>query len=309
MEKNVISNGLKALVTGGAGFIGSNLVDELINQGYNVTVLDNLSTGKKENLNPKAKFVEADITNLEQIKPHFSGIDYVFHLAALPRVQWSIENPIETHNANVNGTLNVLVAARDAKVKRLVYSASSSAYGDADKLPLTEDMLPMPMSPYGLHKYVGEHYARLFSLLYGLETVSLRYFNVYGPRMAFEGAYVTVIAVFLKQKKEGKKMTITGDGTQTRDFTYVGDVVRANIAAATSQKAGKGEVINIGAGDNQSVNEVAEKLGGEFEHIAPRIEPHDTLADTSKAKELINWQAQVGFDEGIRKAVKWFESL
>jgi len=300
---------MKALVTGGAGFIGSNLVDELIKQDYEVLVLDNLSTGKIENLNPKAKFVQADITNLEQIKPHFLGIDYVFHLAALPRVQWSIENPIESHNANVNGTLNVMLAARDAKVKRLVYSASSSAYGDVTVLPLVENMLPMPMSPYGLHKYVGEHYAHLFSLLYGLETVSLRYFNVYGPRMAFAGAYVTVIAVFLKQKKDGQKMTITGDGSQTRDFTYVGDVVRANILASQSAKVGQGQVINIGAGHNYSVNEIAKRLGGEVEHIAPRIEPHDTLADTSKAKELLDWQPQVDLDEGVKKTVEWFNGL
>ncbi|MFA6254969.1 MAG: SDR family oxidoreductase [Patescibacteria group bacterium] len=300
---------MKALVTGGAGFIGSNLVDELIKQGHEVVILDNLSTGKKENLNPQAKFVEADITNLEQIKPHFAGIDYVFHLAALPRVQWSIENPIETHNANINGTLNVFLAARDAKVKRLVYSASSSAYGDTQILPLKEDLLPAPMSPYGLHKYVGEHYARLFSLLYGLETVSLRYFNVYGPRMAFEGAYVTVMAIFLRQKKEGQKMTITGDGTQTRDFTYVGDVVNANILASLSPKVGKGEVINIGAGQNYSVNEIAKRLGGEVEHIAPRIEPHDTLADNLKARNLLDWNPQINLETGLKKTAEWFESL
>lgn len=300
---------MKTLVTGGAGFIGSNLVDELINQGHEVLVLDNLSTGKIENLNPKARFIQADITNLEQIKPHFAGIDYVFHLAALPRVQWSIENPIESHNANINGTLNVLLAARDAKVKRLVYSASSSAYGDTQVLPLKEDLLPLPMSPYGLHKYVGEHYARLFSLLYGLETVSLRYFNVYGPRMAFEGAYVTVVAIFLQQKKEGKKMTITGDGTQTRDFTFVSDVVAANILAATSPRVGKGEVFNIGIGNNCSVNEIAKRLGGEVEHIASRIEPHDTLADNLKARNLLDWNPQVNLEDGLKKTVEWFESL
>jgi len=299
----------KLLITGGAGFIGSNLVDELINQGHEVVVLDNLSTGKKENLNPEAKFIKADIVDLEQIKPHFIGIDYVFHLAALPRVQWSIENPVEAHNANINGTLNVLLAARDARVKRLVYSASSSAYGDTDKLPTKEDQLPQPMSPYGLHKYVGEHYARLFSLLYGLETVSLRYFNVYGPKMAFEGAYCTVIATFLKQKKEGKKMTITGDGTQTRDFTYVGDVVRANILASQSDKVGRGEVINIGAGNNYSVNEIANQLGGDVEFISPRVEPHDTLADNSRARELLGWKPEVELEDGIKKTVEWFESL
>ena len=298
---------MKALVTGGAGFIGSNLVDELIKQGNQVRVIDNLSTGKKENLNPRAEFVLADITNLEEIKPHFAGIDCVFHLAALPRVQWSIENPIETHNANINGTLNVFLAAKDAKVKRLVYSASSSAYGDNPVMPLKEDFLPAPMSPYGLHKYVGEHYARLFALLYGLETVSLRYFNVYGPRLAFAGAYVTVIAVFLRQKSEGKKMTIIGDGSQTRDFTFVQDVVRANILASQSDKVGKGEVVNIGGGDNHSVNEIAAKIGGETEYIAARIEPHDTLADTSKAKELLGWEPQVNFDEGLRRTVELFD--
>ncbi len=299
----------KTLVTGGAGFIGSNLVDELINQGNEVLVLDNLSTGKKENINPKAKFVQADITNLDEIKPHFVGIDYVFHLAALPRVQWSIENPIESHNANINGTLNVLLAARDAKVKRFIYSASSSAYGDTQTLPLRENFLPMPMSPYGLHKYVGEHYAHLFSLLYGLETVSLRYFNVYGPRMAFEGAYVTVIAVFLRQKKEGKKMTIWGDGTQTRDFTFVSDVVSANISASQSTKVGKGEVINIGAGNNYSVNEIAKRLGGDKENLSPKIEPHDTLADNSKAKELLGWTPYISLKEGIEKTTEWFSKI
>lgn len=299
---------MKALVTGGAGFIGSNLVDALIERGDEVIILDNLSTGKRENLNPKAKFVEADITNLEQIKPYFTGVDYVFHFAALPRVQESIINPIQTHNANINGTLNVLLAAKDAGVKRVVYSASSSAYGNADKLPLTEDMLPKPLSPYGLHKYVGEHYARLFSLLYGLETVSLRYFNVYGPRLSFTGAYALVIGVFLRQKAAGEKLTITGDGNQTRDFTYVGDVVSANILAAQSDKIGKGEVINIGAGDNQSVNQVAELIGGEVIHIEPRIEPHDTLADNSKAKELLDWTSQVNFADGIKKTIDWFES-
>lgn len=300
---------MKTLVTGGAGFIGSNLTDALIDQGHEVTVLDNLSTGKKENINPKAKFVEADITNLEQIKPHFEGVDYVFHLAALPRVQVSIEDPVTTHNININGTLNVFLAARDAKVKRVVYSASSSAYGDTNVLPTKEDLLPAPMSPYGLHKYVGEHYARLFSLLYGVETVSLRYFNVYGPRMAFEGSYCTVIAVFMQQKKEGKKMTITGDGTQTRDFTYVGDVVAANILASKSEKVGKGEVINIGAGKNYSVNEIADRLRGETQNIESRIEPHDTEADNSKARELLGWQPKVELEQGLKNTVDWFEGL
>ncbi|RJQ31414.1 SDR family oxidoreductase [Candidatus Parcubacteria bacterium] len=299
----------KVLVTGGAGFIGSNLVKELVNANDEVTIIDNLSTGKKENIHPRAKFVKADITDFEQIKPHFKGMDFVFHMAALPRVPYSIDHPVETHNININGTLNVLLAAKEAKVRRLVYSASSSAYGNSERLPLKEDQLPQPMSPYGLHKYVGEHYAKLFFLFYGLETVSLRYFNVYGPNMAFSGAYCLVIAVFLKQKKEGQPLTITGDGTQTRDFTFVFDVVRANILAAKSDKVGKGEVINIGAGHNHSVNEVAKIIGGPTVNIAPRVEPHDTLADNTLAKKLLDWQPEVDFNEGMKRTIEWFEKL
>lgn len=295
-------------MTGGAGFIASNLVDELISRGHQVRIIDNLSTGKKENLNPQAEFIQVDIRKLDEIKPHFVGVDGVFHFAALPRVQLSIDDPITSNDININGTLNVLIAARDAKSGKVVYSASSSAYGDNDKMPLTEDMLPNPISPYGLQKYVGEHYARNFFVLYGLPTVSLRYFNVYGPRMAMSGGYLTVISVFLQQKRDGKKLTATGDGTQTRDFTYVGDAVRANIMAMASDKVGKGEVINIGGGHNYSVNEIAAKIGGELEYIAPRIEPHDTLADTSKAKELIGWQPEVNINEGIARTKEWFAS-
>src|SRR3989338_4039802 len=269
---------MKALVTGGAGFIGSNLTDALIAQNHEVIVLDNLSTGRRENVHPRARLVEADITNRQHLMPHFAGVDWVFHCAALPRVQLSIEDPVATNDANVNGTLNVLLSAREAKVKRVVYSASSSAYGNAATLPLQETMLPSPMSPYGLQKYVGEHYARLFSLLYGLPTVSLRYFNVYGQRMASSGAYLTVIAVFLQRKARGETLTIYGDGTQTRDFTFVGDVVAANLLAASSDTVGRGEVMNIGAGRNYSVNEIARRIGGVVEYLPPRVEPHDTLA-------------------------------
>ncbi|OGY45114.1 MAG: hypothetical protein A2729_05505 [Candidatus Buchananbacteria bacterium RIFCSPHIGHO2_01_FULL_39_14] len=300
---------MKILVTGGAGFIGSNLVDALINQGHQVKVLDNLSTGKKENINSKADFVLVDITDLEAIKPHFQGIDYVFHVAALPRVQLSIEDPIKTHQININGTLNILLAARDAKVKKVIYSASSSALGSNKNLPAREDFLPIPISPYALQKYVGEHYCRLFSLLYDLPTVSLRYFNVYGPRMAFSGAYLTVIAVFLQQKKEGKKLTITGDGSQTRDFTFVSDVVAANILAMENEKIGHGEVFNIGCGDNHSVNEIAKLMKGETENIPPRIEPHDGLADITKAKEILGWQPKIKIEEGIKRTVDWFNFL
>src|SRR3989338_3972613 len=209
----------KCLVTGGAGFIGSNLADELIKQGHNVVIIDNLSTGKQEYVNSKAEFHKADIRNLNEIKPLFLGIDYVFHLAAFPRVQPSIEDPATANDINLNGTLNVLIAARDAKVKKVVYSASSSAYGDQGRMPLTEDMPAHPLSPYGLQKYVGELYCRLFSDIYGLPTVSLRYFNVYGRRQALAGAYCLVMGLFIQQRKEGQPMTITGDGNNRRDYT------------------------------------------------------------------------------------------
>lgn len=287
------------VVTGGAGFIGSHIAESLVARGDRVRVLDNLSTGKRENLPEKAEFFEGDITDLEGIRPAFAKVDGVFHCAALPRVQVSIERPLETHHANITGTLNVLLAARDAGVRRLVYSASSSAYGDTDHLPEPETLPARPKSPYGLQKYVGEHYARLFAELYKLETVSLRYFNVYGPRMADKGAYVTVISVFLRQRKAGQPLTITGDGTQTRDFTHVRDVVDANLRVIDSPRTWRGEVINIGAGANRSVNEVAALIGGPVTHIPPLIEPHDTLADNRLAHELLSWRPTVDFAAAV----------
>ncbi|MGC9605459.1 MAG: SDR family oxidoreductase [Minisyncoccia bacterium] len=290
----------KVVVTGGAGFIGSNLVEALIEEGYDVHVVDNLSAGKREHVHPRATLHIVDIRHKEDLLPIFGGSRYVFHLAALPRVQYSIENPVETHEVNITGTLNVLEAAREAGVERLIYSASSSAYGDQPKMPLREDMPALPKSPYGMQKHAGELYCRVWSEVHGLETVSLRYFNVYGPRQSEEGAYALVIAKFIKQKREGKPMTITGDGTQTRDFTHVVDVVRANILAAKSKKVGRGEVINIGGGRNISVKRIAELLGGPFVHIEPRLEPHDTLADYTKAKELLGWEPTIVIEEGIK---------
>ncbi len=281
---------MNVLITGGAGFIGSNLVDELIAQGNEVVIIDNLSTGKKENLNPNAEFYELDIRNLEKIKPLFTGIDYVFHLAAMPRIQASIDNPILSNDINLNGTLNVLIAARDAKVKKVIYSASSSAYGDQTKMPLHEDMPARPMSPYGLQKHASELYCKLFSELYGLPTVSLRYFNVYGNRQVLEGAYCLVMGIFIRQRLANEPMTIIGDGEQRRDFTSVIDVVRANIMAVESDKVGNGEVINIGRGKNYSVNELAKLIGGPTINMPPRIEPKETLADNSRARELLGWE-------------------
>src|SRR5262249_32816966 len=213
------------LVIGGAGFIGSHLARHLADQTFRVRVLDNLSTGRSDRIDPRAEIVEADIRQLEEIRSTFAGVDTVFHTAALPRVPLSIEKPIETHLVNVVGTLNVLVAARDAAVRRVIYSGSSSVYGNQPRMPLTEDMCPAPLNPYGLQKLTAEQYVRLFHQHYGTETLTLRYFNVFGPAMPTEGAYVTVISAFLRQKRDGLPMTIHGDGEQTRDFTHVSDVV------------------------------------------------------------------------------------
>lgn len=294
----------KCIVTGGAGFIGSNLVDELIKKGDEVIIIDNLSTGKKENINQKAEFHEVDMRDLEKIKPLFKGVDYVFHLAAAARVQPSIQDPITYNDINLNGTLNILVAAKDAGVKKVIYSASSSAYGDQKIMPLREDMPVHTLSPYGLQKYMGELYCRLFSDIYGLPTVSLRYFNVYGNRQLLEGAYCLVMGIFVHQRLAGEPMTIVGDGEQRRDFTSVVDTVRANILAAESDKVGKGEVINIGRGKNYSVNELAKMIGGPTVNMPPRIEPKETMADNSFAKELLGWEPTVNLPEWLEEYKK-----
>lgn len=284
----------KVVVTGGAGFVGSNLTDELLNQGYKVTIIDNLSTGKQENINPKASFEYSDINlmDYDKLVDLLKGVDTIFHCAAFPRVQPSILDPLTSNKANVDVTLKLLMAARDAKVRRVVYSASSSAYGNTDIVPTHEDVKTNPMSPYGLQKLIGEEYCRLFHMLYGLETVSLRYFNVYGERMATTGAYCTVMGIFANQLLNKQPLNITNDGEQRRDFTYVKDVVQANILAMTSEKAGKGEIYNIGAGNNYSVNEVADMMGGEKVYGEKRIEPYLTLADNTKAKTVLGWDPQ-----------------
>ena len=293
------------LVTGGAGFIGNNLCEALLKEGHAVRVLDNLSTGKRENLPSNIELFEKDFTRLEDIRSAFVGVDGVFHVGALPRIPFSIDHPIESMQANVMGTLNVLVAARDAGVKRVVYSASSSAYGAQEELPLRPDMPPNPLNPYALQKYVGEKLAEQFYRFYGLETVSLRYFNVYGPRMATEGAYVTVISVFTRQRLAGEPLTIQGDGEQTRDLTHVYDVVRANMLAMASSKVGRGEVLNVGAGERQSVNKIARLIGGPTVSLPARVgEARHTLADTSLTKELLGWEPRVKFEEGIAALLK-----
>lgn len=277
----------KAVVTGGAGFIGAHICRTLQEHGVEVVNIDLESGG--------------DVRDVASLKRHFVGAQWVFHLAALPRVQYSLEHPLETNETNVSGLLNVLVAAKESQIKKVVYSSSSSVYGDQDKMPLREDMPPRPKSPYALQKYVGELYCKLFSDVYGLPTVSLRYFNVYGPGGDPNGPYALAIPKFLEQRKTGGPMIIFGDGEQTRDFTHVRDVVRANLLAAESQDVGRGEVINIGAGKNASVNKVAKLIGGPTEHVATRLEPHDTLADNSLAKKLLGWEPSVSLEEGIEE--------
>jgi UDP-glucose 4-epimerase len=292
------------VVTGGGGFIGSHLVDSLVAQGMRVRVIDNFATGRREYLNPAAEVLTADIRDAKSLPPLFAGADCVFHTAALPRVMVSIERPVETHLVNVVGTLNVLLAARDSGVRRVVYSGSSSVYGDQPLLPLTESMAPNPLNPYALQKLTAEEYTRLFHRLFGLETLTLRYFNVYGPRMATEGAYVTVISVFMRQKRAGQPLTIHGDGAQTRDFTHVDDVVRANLMAMETPSA-DGRAINIGRGRNLSVNRVAELIGGPTIHLPPRPgDARHTLADLSQAREILGWQPEVTTEDAVRALVR-----
>jgi len=284
---------MKYVVVGGAGFIGSNIVDKLIEQDHEVVIVDNLSTGKSENVNPKATLCVVDIMkphNAECLVDCMKGADSVFLLAAKARVQPSIENPVEYETNNTIGTLNVLKCASDAGVRRVVYSASSSAYGNTDKLPSVESDPVNPLSPYGAQKYYGEVMCKMFSEVYGLETVSLRYFNIYGERQNVGGAYAMVIGIFADQKLRGEIMTINGDGNQRRDFTYVGDVVSANILAAKSKNVGKGEVINIGNGENISINKLAKNIGGEVVFNKPLNEPFANLADIKKAKKLLDWE-------------------
>ncbi len=294
----------KVIVTGGAGFIGSHIVNALIDEGYEVHVIDNLRSGKKENVNEKAVLHVVDIRDKEKLGPIFEHAKYVFHEAALPQVQFSIENPLETHEINVTGLLNVLEAARTYNVKRCIFAASSAAYGEQNILPLVETMPARPLSPYGAHKYIGEIYCSLWAKIYNMETVSLRYFNVYGPGQSSVGAYASVVAKFLDFKKDGMPLKITGNGEQTRDFVHVKDVVSANLKAMKSSKVGKGEVINIGSTHQSSVNEIARLIGGPTEYVEARIEPTNTQADIQKARELLDWEPMITIEDGIAELVR-----
>jgi UDP-glucose 4-epimerase len=293
----------RTLVTGGAGFIGSHLVEQLLNTGYMVRVLDNFSTGRRQNLahlrdNPQLDIHEVDVANLEAISPLLEGIDWVFHMAALADIVPSIQHPLPYYHSNVSGTLSVLEAARAAKVKRFLYTASSSCYGLPDVSPTPESAPIRPMYPYALTKYLGEQTALHWGQVYGLPVVSLRLFNVYGPRSRTSGTYGAVFGVFLAQKLAGKPFTVVGDGTQTRDFTFVSDIVDAFITAARSDLSG--EVFNVGSGKTNSVNRLVELLGGDVTFIPKRPgEPDCTFADARKIEQELNWRARVSFEDGV----------
>ncbi len=299
---------MRCVVTGGCGFIGSHIVDALVRDGCEVAVLDDLSTGKLEYLNPAAELLEGSVADGEVVRSAVEGATWVFHLAALPRVQQSVDDPVGTHATNVNGTLNVLQAAREHGVERVVVSSSSSVYGDQETHLMTEDLAPNPLSPYGLHKLIGEQYADLFASLFGMQIVSLRYFNVYGPRQSAEGAYALVIPHFLRLRDEGKPLTVYGDGCQTRDYVHVDDVVRANLNAANSElPVGRAVALNVGSGEETSVNEIAAMVGGEVEHIIPNprgaFEELRKCADTSRAKSVISWEPGILLAEGLRSVL------
>jgi nucleoside-diphosphate-sugar epimerase len=292
------------LVTGGGGFIGSHLVEALLKRSCVVRVIDNFATGIRTRLHPSVELIKMDIRRGDAIADAFNGVDCVFHVAALARVPLSIDNPLETHSVNVVGTLNVLLAARNAGVPRVIFSGSSSVYGDQPSLPLREDMRPNPLSPYALQKLTAEQYTEMFHRLYGLETLTLRYFNVFGPRMATEGAYLTVISAFLQARRAGKPLPICGDGEQTRDFTHVRDVVSANILAMDSAIA-DGRVLNIGQGQSVSVNWIAQMIGGPIVHLPGRLgDVRHTFADNRLAETILGWRPQVSTEIGLAELIE-----
>ena len=294
---------MKSLVTGGAGFIGSHLVDRLMNDGNEVIVIDNFSTGRFENLihlknNPRLKVQEGDIADWEAISQVVKEVDWVFHLAALADIVPSIKKPLDYFRSNVDGTVNLLEAARLAGVKRFLYVASSSCYGIPDVFPTPETAQIRPQYPYALTKYLGEQSVLHWGKVYKLPVMSLRLFNVYGPRSRTSGVYGAVFGVFLSQKLHGKPFTVVGDGTQTRDFTFVSDIANALVMAAESEL--QGEVLNVGSGQTYSVNRLVELLGGEAVHIPKRPgEPDCTFADISRIKQLLGWQPEVSLEEGV----------
>jgi nucleoside-diphosphate-sugar epimerase len=304
------------LVTGGAGFIGSHLTEELVRRGERVRVVDSLVTGKRQNLAhiPGVEFVEGDLADVDIAQRAVEGVDFVLHQAAIPSVPRSVQDPLTSHRANVDATLNVLIAARDAGVKRVVYAGSSSAYGDTPTLPKVETMGTAPLSPYALQKLVGEQYCQMFTQLYGLETVTIRYFNVFGPRQDPSSPYSGVISLFISALCEKRRPVIYGDGEQTRDFTYVANVVdgvlRARNAPGTS-----GEVVNVATGGRISINtlfqSVRDLVGGGVDPVyspARAGDVRDSQADIDKARRLLGYEPHISFEEGLKRTVDWYRT-
>jgi nucleoside-diphosphate-sugar epimerase len=308
---------MRYLVTGGAGFIGSNTVDELVRRGHSVVVLDDISSGKEDNLaeiRNKITFIKGSITDIEVVRKAMHEAEYVLHLAARTSVPRSVKDPIETNKINIDGTLNVLVAAKELKVKRVVFAASSSAYGETPTLPKIETMQPQPISPYGVTKYVGELYGQTFGRCYGLENVALRYFNIFGPRQDPSSPYSGVLAKFCTAFLEETPPVVFGDGEQTRDFTYVENAVQANLLACEAPNV-SGKVFNVGVGGRVSLNDVLlelRKITGktlEAKYEPPREgDIRDSQADISQAKEFLGYEPQVSFEEGLARTFEWYRA-
>ena len=310
------------LVTGGAGFIGSNLTEALLSAGHKVRVLDNFLTGKRENIAGYAEkfgdafeLFEGDLRDLGATGKACDGVDYVLHQGALPSVPRSVADPILSNEINVGGTVNLLVAARDAGIRRVVFAASSSAYGDTPELPKRESMTPNPKSPYAAQKLAGEHFVRIFFEVYGLETVSLRYFNVFGPKQDPKSMYAAVIPRFITSVDSGKPPTIYGDGLQTRDFTYIDNVIEANILACKAPRAACGKVVNVACGERISLLDILEAVYGlAGRRVIPYFEPsrpgdvRDSLADISLAKDLLGYSPKVGFPDGLSRTFNYFRT-
>ncbi len=305
----------RALVTGGAGFIGSHLVEGLLARGYQVRVLDNFATGRRENIAPiitEIELLEGDVCNLTTVRNAVRQVDVVFHEAALPSVERSVKNPLESNEINIAGTLNVLVAARDAGVRRVVYAASSAAYGDTPTLPKVETMLPDPLSPYAVSKLAGEQYLKIFTQLYGLSTIALRYFNIFGPRQDPATQYAGVIAKFATCALEGKPYPVFGDGEQSRDFTYVENVIQANLLAAEGSFEGS-PLVNIAYGQRATLNEIITLMNELTQqnlptrYGAPRAgDVRHSLADITRAKQVLGYNPTVDLREGLRRTLEWY---
>jgi UDP-glucose 4-epimerase len=305
------------LVTGGAGFIGSNIAEHLVGQGSSVRVFDNFSSGKRENIRSfadKAEIIEGDLRDPKSIQHAISGVRFVLHLGAIPSVTRSVEDPRTTGEVNITGTINLLLAAREAGVQRVIFTSSSSVYGDAPTLPKREDMPPSPLSPYAVHKITGEYYCRIFWQLYGLETISLRYFNVFGPRQDPQSQYAAVIPRFISAILSSQSPTIYGDGKQTRDFSHIENIIEANVLACQAPKEALGESFNIACGGRISLLELVDTVNRILgKDIRPKFDAarpgdvRDSQADISKAEKLLGWKPKVNFADGVAKTIAWYQ--